>query len=71
MAPHCIENTDVEAFCHEFCGHAVGAVELLERLFKIKVSMLAKDNPDRLASQHALSRAYGANGFIESLTTGP
>jgi tetratricopeptide (TPR) repeat protein len=41
------------------------AVELLEQLVEIKRTTLARDHPDRLASQHALALAYQANGQVK------
>ncbi|KAF4235210.1 hypothetical protein CNMCM8980_003595 [Aspergillus fumigatiaffinis] len=40
------------------------AVELLEQVVTVRKRTLAKEDPDRLASQHALACAYKANGQI-------
>ena len=42
-------------------GKIKEAVSLLEQVVKIGEQTLAEDHPDRLASQHALARAYRAN----------
>ena len=46
-------------------GNSRQAVELLERVVKIKETTLAETHPGRLASEHELARAYLANGQIE------
>jgi thioredoxin-like negative regulator of GroEL len=40
------------------------AVELLEQVVRIEETTLAEDHPCRLASQHALARAYQGNGQV-------
>jgi tetratricopeptide (TPR) repeat protein len=46
-------------------GKANKAVAVLEQVVKIREQKLTEDHPDRLASQHALGRAYEANGQIK------
>ncbi|KAK8905606.1 hypothetical protein QC760_005530 [Botrytis cinerea] len=41
------------------------AVSLLEQVVRIRETILAKDHPDRLASQQVLAIAYEANGQIK------
>ena len=38
---------------------------LLEHVVKVEETTLAEKHPDRLASQHALARAYQANGQVK------
>ena len=40
------------------------AVERLEHVVAVEKETLAEDHPDRLASQHALARAYRADGQV-------
>jgi tetratricopeptide (TPR) repeat protein len=46
-------------------GKIKEAVLMLEQVVKIQEQTLAKDHPDRLASQHALAGAYKANGQVK------
>jgi hypothetical protein len=46
-------------------GKVKDAVSLLEQVVKIREQTLAEDHPSRLASQHALARAYQANGQVK------
>ncbi|KFY32151.1 hypothetical protein V493_00462, partial [Pseudogymnoascus sp. VKM F-4281 (FW-2241)] len=46
-------------------GHNKKAVKLLEQVVEIEDDTLAKDHPDRLASQYALAGAYEANGQVK------
>ncbi|KAH9207726.1 hypothetical protein DL95DRAFT_415366 [Leptodontidium sp. 2 PMI_412] len=41
------------------------AMALLKKVVKIRETTLAEDDPNRLASQHALAMAYKANGQVE------
>jgi ankyrin repeat protein len=41
------------------------AVSLLEEVVKIREQSLAEDHPDRQAPQHAMARAYEANGQVK------
>jgi hypothetical protein len=41
------------------------AVMLLEHVVKVQQTTLAENHPSRLASQHALARAYKANGQVK------
>jgi hypothetical protein len=41
------------------------AVSLLKQMITIQEQTLVEDNPDRLASQHALVGAYQANGQVK------
>ena len=47
------------------CGYTRKAISLLEQVVQIRKQSLAKDHPDRLASQHALAGAYKANGQVQ------
>jgi tetratricopeptide (TPR) repeat protein len=51
--------------CLHVDGRVTEAVELLEHVVAIREKTLAVNHPDRLASQHALGIAYGANGQIK------
>ncbi|OBT93612.2 hypothetical protein VE01_08085 [Pseudogymnoascus verrucosus] len=46
-------------------GHYKKAVKLLEQMVEVEEATLAKDDPDRLASQHVLAEAYQANGQVK------
>jgi tetratricopeptide (TPR) repeat protein len=46
-------------------GKIKEAVLMLEQVVKIQEQTLAKDHPDRLASQHELARTYHANGQVK------
>ncbi|KAF5697271.1 hypothetical protein FGLOB1_12880 [Fusarium globosum] len=51
--------------CLHLDGRVTEAVELLEHVVAVEGTTLAEDHPSRLASQHALARAYQDNGQIE------
>ncbi|XTI93984.1 P-loop containing nucleoside triphosphate hydrolase protein [Cenococcum geophilum] len=46
-------------------GKIKRTVEVLEKIGRVEDATLAKDHPDRLASQHELAGAYEANGQIK------
>jgi tetratricopeptide (TPR) repeat protein len=46
-------------------GKIKRTVEVLEKISQVEDATLAKDHPDRLASQHALAEAYKANRQIK------
>ncbi|KAL7901865.1 hypothetical protein HDV63DRAFT_68241 [Trichoderma sp. SZMC 28014] len=55
--------------CLRADGRTKEAIALLEHVVAIREKNLAEDNPDRLASQHALAGVFKANGQTKEAMT--
>ncbi|KAL9117774.1 MAG: hypothetical protein Q9187_005686 [Circinaria calcarea] len=64
VSAECLPLYELQARSLFNLGKSKRAVELLKQVVKIEET-LAVDHPDRLASQHALARAYKSNGQVK------